>query len=183
MAAQDDTHTISVFEMLRNWTIVYLGNFIGALLFLFLFWSGTTHFGARDESAYEPLASVLCSVTTSKTVAYISTGGAAGWFAAVCNGALCNWMVTMGVMLSFSSRSTIGKVVAMYMPILIFICLGFEHSIVNLYLLPAGLAFGCDTYNFSDWWLWNQIPVTMGNMLGGIVLTSCVYVAIWKHKL
>ena len=89
----------------------------------------------------------------------------------------------MGVLLAFSSRSTIGKIFAMYIPILIFITLGFEHSIVNLYLLPAGLAYECDYYTAGEWWAWNQIPVTLGNMIGGICLTGLWYYGIWEHKL
>ena len=71
----------------------------------------------------------------------------------------------------------------MYIPITIFIILGFEHSIVNLYLLPAGLTYQCGTYTASQWITWNQIPVTLGNMIGGICLTGCWYYIIWSHKL
>mmetsp|Transcript_11378 Transcript_11378/g.10199 ORF Transcript_11378/g.10199 Transcript_11378/m.10199 type:complete len:350 (+) Transcript_11378:67-1116(+) len=176
-------YRVSIMDILVNWFVVYIGNFLGALLFLFLVWGGMTHFGGRDESKYSDYKDVLCLVTESKTLGYKSTGGAQGWFAALFNGILCNWMVTMGVLLAFSSKSTIGRIFAMYIPITIFITLGFEHSIVNLYLLPAGLSYECDTYNASEWWIWNQIPVTLGNIIGGICLTGLWYYFIWSPKL
>jgi len=175
--------TISVAMVLVNWSVVYLGNFLGTLTFLLILWGGMTHFGARDESKYDAFKAVLCAVSSSKVNGYLDTGGGAAWFASMFNGILCNWMVTMGVMLSLSSRSTIGKIVAMYIPILIFICLGFEHSIVNLFLLPAGMVYQCGDYNFGEWWLWNQIPVTLGNVIGGVVLTAFFYFSIWAPKL
>ena len=107
---EDKDKRVSIVDVLINWLIVYSGNFIGALLFLFLYWSGNTHFGARDSSKYEAFKTVLCSVADSKIVEYIENG-AAGWFASVFNGILCNWMVCMGVLLSFSSRSTIGMAI------------------------------------------------------------------------
>jgi len=174
---------ISMLMIWVNWIVVYFGNFLGTLTFLFILWGGMTHFGARNESGYSKFSEKLCSVVFNKVNLYMETGGVAGWFASFFNGILCNWMVTMGVLLAFSSKSTIGKIVAMYIPILIFICSGYEHSIVNLFLLPAGMAYECDHYNFGEWWLWNQIPVTLGNMFGGIVMTGFVYFTIWAPKL
>eukprot|EP01083_Nonionella_stella_P247831 858815_1 len=174
---------ISIRMVVINWLVVYTGNFIGAVVFLFVYWAGMTHFGQRSEDKYAAFKAVLCTVTRGKTLEYADTGGAAGWFAALFNGILCNWLVCLGVMLSFSSRSTIGKVIAMYIPILVFICLGFEHSIVNLYLLPAGLTFECNTYSGGQWWAWNQIPVTLGNLVGGMGFTGLVYFLIWSSKI
>ena len=169
--------------VLANWTVVYLGNFVGALLCLFLEWGGMTHFGNRDESDYDDFKSALCDVATHKVKSYYHTGGAAGWFASLFNGMLANWLVTLAVLLSIGSKSTIGKVISVYLPISIFVVLGFEHAIVNLFVLPGGLAFKCDTYNFGEWWAWNQIPVTLGNIIGGATLTGFMYFAIYAHKL
>lgn len=182
-SSKDDRYKMNMLMIWVNWIVVYIGNFMGTLLFLFILWGGMTHFGARSEDGYYSFKEKLCSVSASKVVSYMETGGGAGWFGSFFNGILCNWMVTMGVLLAFSSRSTIGKIVAMYIPILIFICSGYEHSIVNLYLLPAGLVYKCGDYSFGEWWVWNQIPVTLGNMFGGIVLTGFVYFTIWAPKL
>eukprot|EP01083_Nonionella_stella_P233781 823344_1 len=174
-------NNLCILEILLNWLIVYGGNFVGSLIYLYILWGGMTHFNQKDEIYYEPFKESLCTLTEKKVLSYVSNGSA-GWFAALFNGILCNWMVCMGVLLSFSSKSTIGRIIAMYIPITLFITLGFEHSVVNLFLLPAGLQYGCD-YNATQWWLWNQIPVTIGNMIGGIGFDSLWYLYIWSHKL
>src|SRR5438094_9431810 len=86
---------------------------------------------------------------------------------------LCNWMVTMGVVMSLTSQSTIGKIAAMWLPILTFFAQGFEHSVVNMFVIPAGMILGSQV-SFCDWWLWNQIPVTLGNIFGGFIFTGWV---------
>jgi Formate/nitrite transporter len=78
---------------------------------------------------------------------------------------LCNWMVCLGVIAAMTSTSALGKIIASGMPILIFFALGFEHSVVNMF----GMILGAKV-SFADWWLWNQIPVTVGNLLGGWLL-------------
>ena len=79
---------------------------------------------------------------------------------------LCNWMVTMGVVMAMTSTSTTGKIVAMWLPIMTFFAQGFEHSVVNMFVIPAGMLFGAHV-SLRQWWLWNQIPVTLGNITGG----------------
>jgi formate/nitrite transporter FocA (FNT family) len=84
---------------------------------------------------------------------------------------LCNWMVTLGVVMAFTSQSTIGKIAAMWLPILTFFAQGFEHSVVNMFVIPAGMLLGARV-SFANWWLWNQIPVTLGNIAGGFIFTG-----------
>src|SRR5207253_2107226 len=81
---------------------------------------------------------------------------------------LCNWMVTLGVAMAMTSQSTTGKIAAMWLPIMTFFAQGFEHSVVNMFAIPAGMLLGADV-GLRDWWLWNQIPVTVGNIVGGLV--------------
>jgi formate/nitrite transporter FocA (FNT family) len=88
---------------------------------------------------------------------------------------LCNWMVTIGTVLAFVSRSTAGKIFAMWLPITTFFALGFEHSVVNMFVIPAGMMLGAPV-STAQWWFWNQIPVTIGNILSGAVLTGA---ALW----
>jgi formate/nitrite transporter FocA (FNT family) len=106
----------------------------------------------------------------SKTLAYAKLGFD-GIASAFVKAILCNWMVTLGVVMSFTSQSTIGKIAAMWLPILTFFAQGFEHSVVNMFVIPAGMIVGAPV-SFSDWWLWNQIPVTLGNIFGGFVFTG-----------
>lgn len=94
---------------------------------------------------------------------------------------LCNWMVTLGVVMSLTSTSVIGKTVAMWLPILIFFAQGFEHSVVNMFLIPAGIILGAKI-SLADWWLWNQIPVTVGNLVGGFLFTGLALYATHHRK-
>ncbi len=100
---------------------------------------------------------------------------------AAVKGILCNWMVTLGAVLALASRSTIGKVVAMWLPIMTFFAHGYEHSIVNMYVIPTGMLLGAPV-SIGKWWLWNQIPVTLGNIVGGVVLTAWVFYATYHAK-
>lgn len=77
----------------------------------------------------------------------------------------------MGVVMSMTSQSTMGRIAAMWLPILTFFAQGFEHSVVNMFVIPAGMIVGANV-SFGDWWLWNQIPVTLGNIFGGFVFTG-----------
>jgi len=79
--------------------------------------------------------------------------------------------VTLGAVLALVSRSTIGKVAVMWLPIATFFAHGYEHSIVNMFVIPAGMLLGAPV-SAGDWWIWNQIPVTLGNVVAGTVLTG-----------
>ena len=84
---------------------------------------------------------------------------------------LCNWMVCLGVVMAMTSHSTLGKIVAAWLPITIFFAHGYEHSIVNMFLIPAGMMLGAKV-SFYDWMVWNQLPVTLGNAVGGFLFTG-----------
>ncbi len=100
--------------------------------------------------------------------------GASGWGTALVKGVLCNWMVTLGTMLALASRSTIGKVAAMWLPIMIFFAHGYEHSIVNMFVVPSGMFLGAPV-SLRQWLLWNQLPVTLGNMFSGALFTGVAF--------
>src|SRR5438132_1319340 len=116
------------------------------------------------------MAKQLVAVTEVKTLGY-AKAGAWGLVVAVVRGLLCNWMVTLGVVMALTSQSTTGKIVAMWLPIFTFFAQGFEHSVVNMFVIPAGMILGAHV-TIGDWWLWNQLPVTFGNVLGGLVFTG-----------
>src|SRR5437867_7024103 len=158
---------ISGGAMVRNWAWVYAGNLLGSVLYAILFYLAVTSFGANNGAA---LGDQIRQVAESKTVAYAALG-MGGWGTAFIKSLLCNWMVTIGTMLAFASRSTIGKIVAMWLPITIFFAHGYEHSIVNMFLIPAGMFLGAHV-SPGQWWWWNQIPVTLGNILAGALLTG-----------
>ncbi len=163
--------------LLRNWGWVYVGNLIGSLFYAVLFYLAVTNFGASNGGA---LGDLLKQAAQKKTLAYAATG-ASGWATALVKGILCNWMVTVGTVLALASRSTVGKVAAMWLPIMTFFAHGYEHSIVNMYVVPAGMLFGAPI-SLSQWWLWNQIPVTIGNILSGALFTGLALYATHHAK-
>lgn len=165
-------------QIARNWTWVYLGNLLGSVAYAVLFVLAITSFGTSNGAA---LGDQLRRVTQAKTIAYQSLG-AAGWGTAVVKALLCNWMVTLGAVLALISRSTLGKVVAMWLPIATFFAHGYEHSIVNMFVIPAGILLGAPVH-VSTWWLWNQIPVTLGNIAAGVCFTGvALYFAYPKPR-
>src|SRR5436309_3806122 len=157
--------------MLRNWAWVYIGNLIGSVLYALLFYLAITSFGANNGAA---LGDQLRQVAERKTLAFAALG-MSGWGTAFIKAILCNWMVTVGAMLAFASRSTIGKIAAMWLPITVFFAHGYEHSIVNMFVIPSGILLGSPV-SLRQWWWWNQVPVTLGNILAGSLLTG---LALW----
>jgi len=172
------TGELGMSGILRNWGWVYLGNLLGSVLYAVLFYVAITNWGTSDGGA---LGELVRQAAQKKTVAYMAMG-TKGWMTAVVKGILCNWMVTLGAVLALASRSTIGKVVAMWLPIMTFFAHGYEHSIVNMYVIPAGMLLGAPV-SMGKWWLWNQIPVTLGNIVAGVVLTAWVLYATYHAKL
>jgi formate/nitrite transporter len=160
-------HRASMGGMLRNFGWGFIGNLIGALIYAALFAATlTTCFSAPPTG----IADKIVALTEAKTLAYASHG-AAGMLTAFIKAALCNWMVCLGVVMATLSRSTVSKVLAAWLPITIFFGLGFEHAVVNMFLIPCGMLLGAKT-SVADWWLWNQIPVTLGNLCGGFLFTG-----------
>jgi formate transporter len=86
-------------------------------------------------------------------------------------GMLCNWMVSTGVVGAMISTTVPGKVIAMWMPILVFFYMVFEHSVVNMFLFPAGLMLHAK-FSIADYFIWNEIPTLVGNLVGGISFTG-----------
>jgi len=161
---------ISMTDLWRNWSWVFVGNLIGSLLYAILF--------AKTLTPSAPLVKSLMAVSEAKTLGYAKLGFD-GLTSAFVKAVLCNWMVTLGVVMSFTSQSTIGKIAAMWLPILTFFAQGFEHSVVNMFLIPAGMILGAPV-SITDWWVWNQIPVTLGNIFGGFVFTGFALYATHK---
>ena len=86
-------------------------------------------------------------------------------------GVMCNWMVSTGVVAAMMLTSVSGKAIGMWMPVMIFFYMGFEHSIVNMFLFPSGLMLG-GKFSIMDYFIWNEIPTVIGNLLGGITFVG-----------
>ena len=158
---------VSFSRLPRNWGWVYAGNLAGSLVYAALFYLATTNCGATGAGG---VGELLKQAAQKKTIAYMALGSS-GWATAFIKGVLCNWMVTIGAVLALVSRSTMGKIIAMWLPIMTFFAQGFEHSIVNMFVIPAGMMLGAPV-SMGQWLFWNQLPVTLGNILSGSLLTG-----------
>jgi formate/nitrite transporter len=153
--------------VLGNWSWVFVGNLLGSLLYAGLLAIALTMAGQAEVTG---VAASIVKIAEMKTVGYAHFGSA-GLLTAFVKAVLCNWMVCLGVVMALSSTSTIGRIAGAWMPILVFFAQGFEHSVVNMFVIPAGMMMGAKV-TISDWWLWNEIPVTLGNLVGGLLFTG-----------
>jgi formate transporter len=169
--------TVSLGRVLRNWGWVYLGNLIGSLLYAGLFYLAITNWRTGNGGA---VAELLKQAAQKKTLGYAALGGS-GWALAFVKGILCNWMVTIGAVMALVSRSTAGKIVAMWLPIMTFFALGFEHSVVNMYVIPSGMLLGAPV-SVTQALIWNLLPVTLGNLVAGTLFTGMALYATHASK-
>ncbi|MCO5731675.1 formate/nitrite transporter family protein [Rhizobium sp. SSA_523] len=153
--------------MLRNWGLVFLGNFAGALttavFMAVIFTMGFTE-------APNAIGQKIGTIGESRTLGY-AAAGFGGMLTLFVRAVMCNWMVSTGVVAAMMSTSVSGKVIAMWMPILIFFYMGFEHSIVNMFLFPSGIMLG-GQFTWTDYFLWNEIPTVLGNLVGGLTFVG-----------
>ncbi|HKM87641.1 MAG TPA: formate/nitrite transporter family protein [Xanthobacteraceae bacterium] len=158
---------VSAKTMLGNWSWVFLGNLIGSVVYGGLLAITLTNFGTAAPTG---VAAKIIAVALAKTTGYEALGYA-GLITVFVKAVLCNWMVCLGIVAAMTTSSTIGKIACAYMPIFIFFAQGFEHSVVNMFVIPTGMMMGANI-TVAEWWLWNQIPVTLGNLVGGFVFTG-----------
>jgi formate transporter len=175
-------HKISLKELLRNWSIVYLGNFVGSLILaLIVFLSRQYTFGQGA------VGEIALKIAVSKIHTDI--------LQAIALGILCNLLVCLAIWLSYSARTIGGKILAILFPITAFVSAGFEHSVANMYFLPYALlikAFdpsfvATTTLNLThltwgSFLLNNLLPVTLGNIIGGAILVGVGYWFIYLRQ-
>jgi len=160
-----------------NWTWVFVANLIGSVIYGALLAVALTDLGKVEPTG---VAARIIAIAEAKTTGYAAFGGA-GFVTAFVKGVLCNWMVCLAVVLAMCTSSTIGKIATAWMPIFIFFAQGFEHAVVNMFIIPTGMMLGAKV-TFVDWWLWNQIPVTLGNIVGGFVFTGLAIYLTYKPR-
>jgi formate transporter len=177
---------ISLSKLLRNWGVVYLGNFVGALLTAYLMFLGRQYtFGGGS------IGLVALNTGEAKT--------ALSFIQAVVLGVFCNALVCMAVWMCYSARTTIDKILAIIPPISAFVAAGFEHSIANMYFIPMALLIkqmGTPAFfeaikktpadfphlTWSNFFLANLLPVTIGNIIGGVAMVGLMYWFIYLSK-
>jgi formate/nitrite transporter len=164
-------------QMLSNWSWVLLGNLIGSVFYGLLFVIAVTD---AWQIAPTGVAERVRQLAEAKTIGYAAFG-AAGMLTVFVKAILCNWMVCMGVVMGMCSTSVIGRIAAAWMPILVFFAQGFEHTVVNMFIIPAGMMLGAKVA-LSDFVIWNLIPVTLGNLVGGFSFVALALFATFARK-
>lgn len=154
-------------RVLANWGWVFLGNLLGSLTYAALLAVSLTVAG---DAAVSAVGTKLMAMAEAKTT-YYAQHGQAGLLTVFVKAVLCNWLVSLAVVMAFASKSLAGKMLAIWGPAVLFFSQGFEHAVVNMFVIPVGMLLGAKV-GLGDWWLWNQLPVTLGNLAGGMLLTG-----------
>ncbi len=172
----------SVGRLLYNWVVVYFANLIGSLLLVVLmYWTELWKMNGHLLGAY-----ALNIANTKASLAFLP---------AFARGILCNWLVCLAVWMALASRDVIGKIFAIFFPIMAFVASGFEHSIANMYFIPMGIflknipavveAAGNPDLSNLTWYgffVKNLIPVTLGNIIGGAGFVATLYWLVYVRK-
>jgi formate/nitrite transporter FocA (FNT family) len=153
--------------VLRNWVLVFIGNFAGAFTVAVMMAIVFTFGFATDPN---PVGKMIAGIGEARTIGY-SKYGASGMLTLFIRAVMCNWMVSTGVIGAMISTTVPGKVIAMWMPITVFFFMTFEHSVVNMFLFPSALLMG-GHFSIMDYMIWNEIPTLTGNIVGGIAFTG-----------
>ncbi|MEM7023729.1 MAG: formate/nitrite transporter family protein [Pseudomonadota bacterium] len=152
---------ITTLELLRNWLLVYIANFVGAFgCALMVIWSGALGLGD--------------GAVMSTAIAIGEAKATLGFVEAFFRGVLCNTLVCLAIWLCFAAHSVSSKILAIVLPISAFVALGFEHSVANMYLMPVAMMAGAEGIGVAGL-VGNLLPVTLGNIVGGGVFVALVY--------
>ena len=167
LALIDKRPGVTLGGVLRNWGLVFVGNFAGALtVALFMAIIVTYAFDVEPNK----VGVTIGNIGEGRTLGY-AAHGAQGMLTLFIRGVLCNWMVSTGVVGAMVSTNVSGKVIAMWMPIMLFFYMGFEHSVVNMFLFPSGLMLHAK-FSIMDYFIWNEIPTCLGNLVGGLAFVG-----------
>jgi len=167
LALLDKRPGVTLGGVLRNWGLTFAGNFLGAFMVAVVMSLIFTFAWTQDPN---PVGQFIAHIGEGRTIGY-KDHGLAGMLTLFVRAMLCNWMVSTGVVGAMISTSVSGKVIAMWMPIMVFFYMTFEHSVVNMFLFPSGILMGAH-FNWADYFLWNEIPTIVGNIVGGLAFTG-----------
>jgi len=170
-------------KVLGKWGLVYLGNFAGSILFVAIMYGS----GLWKMNNMGVGVSAL-KIATAKVNLH--------FWEAFFRGVGCNWLVCLAVWMSLSARNVVGKIFAIFFPITAFVASGFEHSVANMYFIPmglflkgnsavvsaSGLAGKLSTLNWGSFIVNNEIPVTLGNIVGGAFFVAFLYWMVYLRK-
>jgi len=170
----------------RNWSWVWIGNFIGTLVVAIIMaislTSGGTIDPAADGGMWQKVAQKIISLNILNVEKKYEALGSLGFFLAFLRGLVANWLVCLGVTLALVSKSVPGKLLACWLPITAFQTMGMEHIVVNQFLHTAGPILGSGV-PFTKMIFWNFLPVTLGHIVGGMVFIGMLFYSTHRTKL
>ena len=160
---------VSLRKLLKNWALVFIGNLLGALLVTAL----VTVSGVFDSVAEPVIATANAKVGM-------------GFLEAMMRGVLCNFLVCIAVWMSFAAKTVGGKIAAVFLPVMLFVLCGFEHSVANMFYVPAGMMMssfaGVAGPSVTGFLVGNLLPVTFGNIIGGALMVGGGYYLVYLKK-
>jgi formate/nitrite transporter len=162
----------------RNWGWVWLGNWIGTAVVAVIMYLSLTSGGTVEPSAdggvWQKVAATIIKLNVANVEKKYEALGSLGFFLAFLRGVVANWLVCLGVTMALVSKSVPGKILACWLPITAFQTMGMEHIVVNQFLHTAGPILGSGV-PFSKVIFWNFFPVTLGNIVGGMVFIGMLF--------
>jgi formate/nitrite transporter len=172
---------------IRNWIWVWIGNFLGTLVVAVIMWLSLKSAGAAPADApwagdWNAVAATIIKLNKANVIGKYEALGSTGFFLAFLRGVVANWLVCLGVTMALVSKSVPGKLLACWLPITAFQTLGMEHIVVNQFLHTAGPLLGSGV-PFSKVIIWNFIPVTAGNIVGGMVFIGMLFYSTHRTKI
>jgi len=179
-------HKISWAQVLTLWVLVYVGNFIGSVFWAYIMANGPfVAFDAAGVGTISAYGARAVAIAAAKT-GYVGT---MGMYSAFLKGIGCNYLVNLAILLGICADDLVGKFFGIWFPIMAFVSSGLEHSIANMYFIPAGIMSagwkGAATLN-TDWvsmWMQNLIPVTLGNIVGGLFFVGFIYWVAFRKEI
>lgn len=156
----------SLVDVLKNWTIVYFGNFVGAIAFTYFM------VYAVGLTAAEPYHQAVQNIAVAKV--------SMPWITVFLKAIGANWCVCLAVWLALSGHNLIEKMAGCWVPVMAFVALGYEHSIANMFFIPIGMMEGAHV-GVAEAITANIIPATLGNIVGGAVLVGCVHAIVHRR--
>jgi len=180
--------------LMYNWVVVYIANFVGSILLVYIVYQGGYWV---DHSA---AATAGISAMGVKALGIAKGKLTLTWMQAFMRGICCNWLVCLAVWMAFSAKDIVGKIFAIFFPIMAFVSSGFEHSVANMYFIPMGITIAngaqasvatalkmtpeavAALFNYQTFAVANLVPVTLGNIVGGSIMVGLVYWYLYLKK-
>jgi formate/nitrite transporter len=182
-------HKVSWMSVLNLWVWVYIGNLIGSVCWAFIMANGPyVSFNAAGVGAVTAFGTRAIAIAAAKT-SYV---GVMGMYSAFLKGIGCNWLVNLAILLGICADDAAGKFFGIWFPIMAFVSMGLEHSIANMYFIPAGIftqgyvtdpALIKASVNWVAMWTSNLIPVTIGNIVGGMFFVGVIYWVAFRKEI